>query len=66
MWATGQKTIDERISQGPSSAIDVPGNNLHGIYSTFSHLVPRATVEPYVLWRLTPPGQAGAPPELVT
>src|SRR6478609_1808410 len=28
MWATGRKTIDERISQGPSSAIDVPGKNL--------------------------------------
>src|SRR3954447_12501207 len=28
MWATGQKTIDERISQGPSNAIDVPGKNL--------------------------------------
>lgn len=28
MWATGQKTIDERISQGPSSAINVPGANL--------------------------------------
>jgi alkaline phosphatase/streptomycin-6-phosphatase len=28
MWATGQKTIDERISQGPSSAVDVPGENL--------------------------------------
>ncbi|WP_328323916.1 alkaline phosphatase [Kribbella sp. NBC_00382] len=27
-WATGQKTLDERISQGPSSAIDVPGKNL--------------------------------------
>src|SRR6476620_5572178 len=27
MWATGIKTIDERISQGPSSAIDVPGDN---------------------------------------
>ncbi len=26
-WATGRKTIDERISQGPSSAIDVPGRN---------------------------------------
>jgi alkaline phosphatase len=26
-WATGRKTIDERISQGPSSAIDVPGKN---------------------------------------
>jgi alkaline phosphatase len=27
-WATGQKTIDERISQGPSSADNVPGANL--------------------------------------
>jgi alkaline phosphatase len=28
MWATGEKTIDERISQGPSSAETVPGDNL--------------------------------------
>ncbi|HEU4392464.1 MAG TPA: alkaline phosphatase [Solirubrobacterales bacterium] len=28
MWATGEKTIDERISQGPSSAESVPGVNL--------------------------------------
>lgn len=28
MWATGYKTIDERISQGPSSALNVPGQNL--------------------------------------
>jgi alkaline phosphatase len=28
MWATGSKTIDERVSQGPSAAIDVPGENL--------------------------------------
>ncbi|HEX3173315.1 MAG TPA: alkaline phosphatase [Solirubrobacterales bacterium] len=28
MWATGQKTLDERISQGPSSAENVPGANL--------------------------------------
>lgn len=27
MWATGQKTIDERISQGPSTAENVPGVN---------------------------------------
>jgi len=26
-WATGKKTIDERVSQGPSSAVDVPGDN---------------------------------------
>jgi len=28
MWATGHKTIDERISQGPSSGESVPGTNL--------------------------------------
>jgi alkaline phosphatase len=27
MWATGKKTLDERISQGPSTAISVPGDN---------------------------------------
>ena len=27
-WATGQKTLDERISQGPSAAIDQPGPSL--------------------------------------
>jgi alkaline phosphatase len=26
-WATGRKTIDERISQGPSTAVEVPGDN---------------------------------------
>ena len=27
MWATGKKTIDERLSQGPSVAGNVPGDN---------------------------------------
>ena len=31
MWATGEKTIDERISQGPSSAENVPGRNLRTV-----------------------------------
>ena len=31
MWATGQKTIDERISQGPSSGETVPGRNLQTV-----------------------------------
>ncbi|RXF72618.1 alkaline phosphatase [Hansschlegelia zhihuaiae] len=35
MWATGKKTIDERISQGPSSAIDVPGKNLRTVLEVF-------------------------------
>ena len=26
-WSTGHKTIDERISQGPSTAVNVPGDN---------------------------------------
>src|ERR1700761_607262 len=30
-WATGQKTVDERISQGPSSELTVPGPNLKTI-----------------------------------
>ena len=28
------------------------GNNLHGVYASFNTLVPKATIEPYVLWRL--------------
>jgi alkaline phosphatase len=26
-WSTGRKTIDERIAQGPSTAVEVPGDN---------------------------------------
>lgn len=29
------------------------GNNLHGVYGSFSALIPKATVEPYVFWRLS-------------
>ena len=28
------------------------GNNIHGAYGSFAKIVPKATVEPYVLWRL--------------
>jgi hypothetical protein len=28
------------------------GNNLHGVYAAFSTLIPNATVEPYILWRV--------------
>ena len=31
MWATGEKTIDERVSQGPSSAENVPGEQLRTV-----------------------------------
>jgi alkaline phosphatase len=37
MWATGQKTIDERISQGPSSAINVAGRNLRTVLEVAQH-----------------------------
>src|SRR5262249_4982323 len=37
MWATGQKTIDERISQGPSSADNVPGANLTTVLEKAQH-----------------------------
>jgi hypothetical protein len=29
------------------------GNNLHGVYSSFSKIVPKATIEPYVFWRVS-------------
>jgi hypothetical protein len=29
------------------------GNNLHGIYGSFTKLVPKATIEPYLLWRVS-------------
>jgi hypothetical protein len=32
----------------------IQGNNIYGIYGTFVHLIPHATLEPYVLWRLAP------------
>jgi hypothetical protein len=28
------------------------GNNLHGVYSSFSKAIPKATIEPYVFWRV--------------
>ncbi len=31
------------------------GNNFHGVYGSLKTLIPRATVEPYVLWRIAPP-----------
>jgi hypothetical protein len=32
----------------------IDGNNLYGIYSGFTHIVPHATLEPYLLWRVAP------------
>jgi Alginate export len=30
------------------------GNNLHGVYSSFSKMIPKAVFEPYWFWRLDP------------
>jgi hypothetical protein len=30
------------------------GNNLYGIYSSLTHFIPGATLEPYILWRVAP------------
>ena len=30
------------------------GNNLHGIYASFENVIPRSTLEPYVLWQTQP------------
>jgi len=38
----------------------IPGNNFYGVYGSFKNIVPRATFEPYVLWRLAP-GNFGLP-----
>ena len=32
----------------------IEGNNLYGIYSSFRKLLPRAVLEPYLLWRVAP------------
>jgi hypothetical protein len=31
-----------------------PGEHLHGLYTTFDRAVKRASIEPYVFWRLSP------------
>jgi Alginate export len=38
----------------------IPGNNFYGIYGSFKNIIPHATFEPYVLWRLAP-GNFGLP-----
>jgi hypothetical protein len=32
----------------------IQSNNIYGIYSSLTHLIPHATLEPYVLWRVAP------------
>jgi hypothetical protein len=40
--------IDGRIDR------HIEGNNIYGIYNSLAHLIPHATLEPYVLWRVAP------------
>jgi hypothetical protein len=35
-----------------------PGNNLYGVYGSFQKIIPKATFEPYVLWRVAPANSA--------
>src|ERR1022692_3982923 len=32
----------------------IEGNNIYGLYSSFSRLIPHPTVEPYLFWRVAP------------
>jgi len=32
----------------------IEGNNIYGIYSSFTHLLRHTTIEPYLLWRVAP------------
>jgi hypothetical protein len=34
----------------------IEGNNLYGMYASFNKLIPHATLEPYLLWRVAPAG----------
>jgi hypothetical protein len=36
----------------------LPGNNLYGIYGSLHNIIPKATFEPYVLWRVAPANSA--------
>jgi hypothetical protein len=56
------RSTDYRIDAFAASVVNLrdgsfnrrtDGNNLHGVYTSFSKAVPKATVEPYVFWRLS-------------
>jgi hypothetical protein len=36
----------------------LPGNNLYGVYGSAQNIIPKATIEPYVLWRVAPSNSA--------
>ena len=36
----------------------LPGNNFYGVYGSLQNVIPQATFEPYVLWRVAPSNSA--------
>ncbi len=42
------------VARDGAVAHHIEGNNLYGIYSSFAHVIPHATLEPYLLWRVAP------------
>ncbi len=56
----GVSLFASSVIVGRDGVIDhhIHGNNLYGVYGSLKNAIPRATVEPYVLWRLAP-GNAG-------
>ena len=46
----------------PGESVDLhnalPRNNLYGVYGSFQNTIPKATLEPYVLWRVAPANSA--------
>jgi hypothetical protein len=52
----GLSLFSSSVIVARDGAIDhhLQGNNLHGAYGSLQRLIPRATVEPYLLWRVAP------------
>lgn len=56
----GQSWVTSLFAASVINAIDgqidhhIEGNNLYGAYNSFRSLVPKAVVEPYLLWRVAP------------
>ena len=44
------------VQNNPNRTINqsAEGNNLHGFYGAIKNIIPKSTIEPYVLWQTTP------------
>lgn len=56
LFASGGVQVQDRFNRR------VPGNNIHGAYGTLQNRKRRFTVEPYLLWRLSPAWRTEAGP----